>query len=62
MMVSPTYALANLVAGAQLGLSGFPDLAAGQALPRYLRLLVDGWHGDDDCWSGYCGYRHRSSA
>jgi hypothetical protein len=39
MMVSPTYALANLVAGAQLGISGFPDLAPGQALPRYIRLL-----------------------
>jgi hypothetical protein len=39
MVTSPTYALANLVAGAQIGLSAVPDLAAGQALPRYLRLL-----------------------
>jgi hypothetical protein len=39
MLSSPTYALANLVAGNQLGLSGIPDLAPGQALPRYLRLL-----------------------
>lgn len=39
MMVSPTYALANLVAGAQLGVSGLPNIAPGQALPRYLRLL-----------------------
>jgi len=38
MYQSPTFALANLTAGTQFGFDGFPDLAPGQTMPRYLRM------------------------
>lgn len=39
MMSSPTFALASLVAGQQIGSDSIPDVVFGQANPRYLRLL-----------------------
>jgi hypothetical protein len=62
MVTSPTYALANsrrrradrpLSRPRPRGWSGAPALSPSP---------MDGWHGGDDCWSGHCGYRPRSSA